>query len=96
MVCAIQYIERKGVSKGASNYGGYIIIDGMHCVFLSTTTPGNMLPLYRYLGNGDDMKGRTIYRAALKMPTVLLQPGVYNSLIASIDDAKVIPFKGES
>lgn len=95
MQCAIQYIERKG-NGGAPNYGGYVVNDGTHTVFVDTRTKGNTRPLYLYLGKGDDLKGMAVYRErAFIMPDVLLNAAQYNTLIASIDVHTSRVFKGE-
>lgn len=94
MGCAIQYIERKG-TNGGMNYGGYVVNDGTHTVFVSCGTKANTRPLYLYLGKGDDLKGMAVYREnAFIMPDVLLNAAQYNTLIASMDTHSSRVFKG--
>ena len=93
MGCAIQYIERKG--NGGITYGGYVVNDGTHTVFVNTRSKGNTRPLYLYLGNGDDLKGMAVYREnAFIMPDVLLNAAQYNTLTASMDTHSSRVFKG--
>lgn len=91
MPFAIQFINRPGLY-----HGGYVINDGTHTTFVSTGGEGNTFPLYEWLGNGDKGIGRDIARGegCFSIPSVILNPAQYNSLIASIEDSKVIAFKG--
>ncbi|URQ04619.1 hypothetical protein SEA_EMMA1919_268 [Streptomyces phage Emma1919] len=93
MGCAIQWVSRKG--NGGVIYGGYVVNDGTHIVFVDTRSKGNTRPLYLYLGKGDDLKGMAVYReSAFIMPDVLLNAAQYNTLVASMDDSKIRSFKG--
>jgi len=93
MVCAIQWVERKGTNGGA-NYGGYIVNDGTHTVFVNTGTRTNTLPLYIYLGIGDTHKGESVYQSALIMPYMVLSASIYNALVVSMPNDSEEVFKG--
>lgn len=94
MVCAIQWVERKGMNGGA-NYGGYIVNDGTHTVFVNTGTRTNTLPLYIYLGIGDTQRGEAVYQSSLIMPCMVLSPAIYNGLVGSMPNDSQEVFKGE-
>jgi hypothetical protein len=76
-VFAIQYVDRPG-----NGYGGYVVNDGTHTVFIAATTSSDIGKLYRWLGKGDMAKGRDEYQSdALTLPSVSLNPMQYNDMV---------------
>lgn len=84
---AIQYITRPG-----QYYGGYMVNDGTHCVFIPCTTPSDRIRLYKWIGNGDIGMGRDMVDKALAMPDVSLNPAQYNALVITFDDYTNVAF----
>lgn len=74
---AIQYINRPGIG-----YGGYVVNDGTHTVFIKATTSNDTGHLFNWLGNGDIARGRDIERDySLALPPVFLNPRQYNDMV---------------
>lgn len=76
---ALQYINRPG-----NGYGGYVVHDDKGIVFVKATSATDIRPLYLWLGNGDDIKGRDMMRNAFSMPSVVLNPAQYNAMVCGM------------
>ncbi|QNN99107.1 hypothetical protein SEA_FAUST_273 [Streptomyces phage Faust] len=85
MAIALQYMDRPN-SKGGAVYGGYCINDGTNTVFIETKGQDNLVPVYRWLGNGTVNVGRDYMRdnPPLSMPTVVLNAQQYNALVTTL------------
>lgn len=81
MAFAYQYITRPG-----NGYGGYVVNDGTHSVFIPSTSESDRVRLHKWIGNGDIGKGRDMVNSALAMPTVTLNPAQYNALVITFND----------
>lgn len=74
---AIQHVNRPG-----QYFGGFIINDGTHTVFVPAVSPSDRAKLNTWLGKGDKDRGRDECNAyGLSMPDVVLNPKQYNDLV---------------
>lgn len=85
MPIAIQYMDRPNTPSG-NPIGGYCINDGSNTVFIPTNTMDNMVPVYRWLGNGTVNTGRDYLRTnpPLFLPRVTLNASQYNALVTTL------------
>ena len=81
----MQYMDRPNSPSGAY-YGGYCINDGTNTVFIETRSMDNLLPVYKWLGNGTANTGRDYLRdnPPLYMPSVTLNAKQYNALVTTL------------
>lgn len=75
-IFAVQYVTRPG-----NGYGGYVVHDDKGLVFIPATSASDIAPLYKWIGNGDMVKGRNAMDDAFSMPSVSLNPAQYNSMV---------------
>ena len=93
MAFALQYITRPG-----TGYGGYLVNDGKHRVWVPAVLPTDTAKLHSWLGNGNSAMGMDAMRssACLSMPDVILNPAQYNTLVATCSEyTRVKMHKGD-
>lgn len=88
---AIQYFNRPGIG-----YGGYMVNDGSHLVFIPCTTANDTGKLFLWLGNGDMARGRDVHRdLSIELPAIFLNPKQYNDMVNDMYLHTVMPYTKE-
>lgn len=88
---ALQYVDRPG-----TGYGGYVVNDGTHTVFIAASTSSDIGKLYRWLGKGDMAKGRDEYHSnALTLPDVSLNAAQYNAMVNPMSKGNEVTYTKE-
>jgi len=95
MVFAIQHIRRPKFPNGQMP-GVFIVNDGSSTVAITSNGSASVDTLYRWLGNGDENKGRDIANSpqSLTLPNLCVNAQQYNALVMSLPTENDVTFKG--